>query len=455
MSTRPRIKLVRAIGRWSLSALMVNAILGSGIFGLPSIVTHLLGRFGPWAYVAAAAGIGVIAACFAEVSSQFSEAGGPYLYARVTYGRFAGIEIAWLAWLVRLTSGAANANIFVEYLGGFLPTTQMRLGRGLVLLLLIGVLAAINTIGVRAGALLSNVLAAAKIVPLVIFIVAGTLLLSPAAPPVSAATAGLPGLTAWLDAVLLIVFALTGFEAALFPMGEARDARHDAPFALLCSLTVCAVLYILIQVVALRALGVNPGGDRPLAEAARVFLGRGGAGLMQVGALVSVYGNLSAMTLNVPRLTYALAERGDFPSLFGAVSRRFRTPYVSIAVFALGMFLFAVLGTFRGNAVLSAVARLLTYGMVCAALITLRRRQPQADAFRLPGGPLVSGLGVLFVLALLTQMRVREMMVIAAVVVVALLNWLWARRKGPPLDSDRGTAAIDRIATPPETANRS
>src|SRR3984893_19103547 len=144
MPTFPNIKLVRAIGRWGLTALMVNAIIGTGIFGLPSIVTHLLGRFGPWAYLSAAVGIGVVAACFAEVSSQFSEAGGPYLYARVAYGQFAGIQIAWLAWLVRLTSGAANANIFVEYLGGVVPGAQGRWGRGVVFFLLICGLARMN-----------------------------------------------------------------------------------------------------------------------------------------------------------------------------------------------------------------------------------------------------------------------------------------------------------------------
>src|ERR1700674_282388 len=392
MSTHPDTKLVRAIGRWSLSALMVNAIIGSGIFGLPSIVTHLLGPYGPWAYLVAAVGIGVVAACFAEVSSQFSEAGGPYLYARVAYGQFAGIQIAWLAWLVRLPSGAAHANIFVEYLGGFLPSAQGRLGRLVVLLLLIGGLAVINTVGVKAGASLSSFLATAKMVPLIIFIVAGLLLLDrTGAAPGTAATSAVPGLKEWLGTILLIIFALSGFEASLFPMGEARDVRHDAPFALFFSLIVCAGIYMLIQVVVLRALGLNPSGDRPLAEAARVFLGRGGAVLMQAGALVSVYGNLSAMMLNVPRLTYALAERGDFPSVFGAVSRKFRTPYFSIAAFALVMFILALLGTFRGNAVLSAVARLFTYGAVCAAVMTLRRKQPNANPFRLPAGRLVSG----------------------------------------------------------------
>ena len=314
MSLSLDTKLVRAIGRWSLSALMINAIIGSGIFGLPSIVTQMLGRFGPWAYLLAAAGIGLVAACFAEVSSQFSEAGGPYLYARVAYGQFAGIQVAWLAWLVRLTSGAANANIFVQYFGGFMPAAQWRLLRVMVLLFLIGGLAAINVVGVKAGANLSNFLAAAKLLPLMIFIAAGLLLMrheNTLSGPVAVAV--VPGLRQWLSTVLLIVFALSGFEAALIPMGEARDVRHDAPFAIFFSLIICAGIYMLIQVVVLRALGLNSGGDRPLAQAASVFLGSGGAVLMQVGALISVYGNLSAMMLNVPRLTYALAERGDFP----------------------------------------------------------------------------------------------------------------------------------------------
>jgi APA family basic amino acid/polyamine antiporter len=422
-------KLLHTIGRWSLTGLVVNMVIGSGIFGLPAILTRLLGEMSPWAYLVAAVGIGAITACLAEVGSQFNEAGGPYLYARVAYGRFAGIQIAWLTWLVRLTSGAANANIFVEYLGGFFPGAQGRLARGVVLIVLIGGLAAINIIGVKAGANLSSFLAAAKIVPLMIFIVAGLVLLHGVGSNSASVPVIVPGPKEWLSAVLLIIFAMSGFEAALIPMGEARDARHDVPFALFFSLIICLALYMFIQVVVLRALGVTAIGDRPLAEAARVFLGRGGAVLMQMGALLSVYGNLSSQMLNVPRITFALAERGDFPPLFGAFSHKFRTPHVSIATFAAIVFLLALLGTFRGNAVLSAVARLLTYGVVCMAVMTLRKKQPQANAFRLPVGRLVSILGLIFVLALVTQMGFKEVLAIAGVMVVALLNWIWARQK--------------------------
>ena len=252
-------KLLHTIGRWSLTGLVVNMVIGSGIFGLPAILTRLLGDKSPWAYVAAALGIAAIAGCLAEVGSQFSEAGGPYLYARVAYGRFAGIQIAWLTWLVRLTSGAANANIFIEYLGGFFPGAQGRVARGAVLFVLIGALAAVNILGARAGANVSSFFAVAKIAPLLIFIVAGLVLLHGAGTHAAIVPAVEAGPRQWLSAVLLIIFAMSGFEAALIPMGEARDARRDIPFALFFSLAVCTVLYILIQVVVLRALGASAG----------------------------------------------------------------------------------------------------------------------------------------------------------------------------------------------------
>jgi len=109
--------LVRAIGRWSLVALTVNSVIGSGVFGLPSQVAGLLGKQGTIAVVLAGAAIGVIMACFAEVASQFSGAGGPYLYARTAFGRMAGILVAWTLYLAQCAAPAANANLFVIYLG--------------------------------------------------------------------------------------------------------------------------------------------------------------------------------------------------------------------------------------------------------------------------------------------------------------------------------------------------
>lgn len=416
---------MRAIGRWSLVALVINSIIGSGIFGLPSIVAGLVGTAAPLAYVAAAAGIGFIMACFAEVASRFREAGGPYLYARVAFGRLAGIEIAWLLWLTRVTGVAAIANLFVVYLGEFWPHAKDSVPRVAILTLFLGLLATINYCGVRGGTYWNNYLTVAKLLPLVAFVGAGLFFVRGSRlDPAPSAGAG-----AWLDAVLVLVFAFGGFEAALIPMGEAKDPRHDAPFACFTALAVVTLLYTLVQVVVTGVLPNPEQTDRPLATAARLFSGSFGAALITAGALVSMSGVSSALTLATPRLTFALAECGDFPAIFGAVHRRFRTPYLSIVVFAGLVWVLAVAGTFRWNVTLSAVARLFTYASTCAALLVLRRRQPGADAFRLPGGPVFALLGIGFSLVLITRMGGGELLILIVTAAIALLNWFWARER--------------------------
>src|ERR1700690_2707153 len=165
--------LVRAMGRWTLTALVINSIIGSGIFGLPSVVAGYLGRQSPLAYLVAAAGIGVVIACFAEVASQFGGAGGPYLYAREAFGRFIGIEIGWMLLLVRLTASAAAADLFTNYLAEFWPAVQEPVTRLMVLTVLIGFVALVNVRGIKSGACMSNVFTVAKLAPLILFVIAG------------------------------------------------------------------------------------------------------------------------------------------------------------------------------------------------------------------------------------------------------------------------------------------
>ena len=418
-------ELVRAIGRWTLTGLVLNSIIGSGIFGLPSVVAGSLGKASPWAYLVAAAGVGTIMACFAEVGSRFREAGGVYLYAREAFGRFAGIQMAWVSWLVRLTAAAANANLFVIYLAQFWSPANERVSRLAILTLLIGVLAFVNYRGVRAGAQLSNVFVISKLVPMLLFALVGLFFLRPGTfvAPTFAARG------AWMDAVLVLVFAYGGFEAALFPMGEAKNPQRDVPFALFVALGVVTFLYTAIQVVVLGVLDSPEKIDRPLAAAAAQFLGPAGAALMTVGALVSVYGYLNGMMLNTPRLTYALAERHDFPHFLAAVHPRFRTPHVSIIAFGLMVWALAVAGNFRWNVTLSAVARLFTYAATCAAVIALRKKQPGREVFRLPAGSVVALAGIAFSLVLVTRMDWSAVIIITVTAGIALVNWFWARKQ--------------------------
>ena len=286
--------------------------------------------------------------------------------------------------------------------------------------------------GVRAGTQVSNFFTAAKLLPLFAVIGMGLFALRahpdgipPSAPP--AATIG-----AWLQAVLLLVFAYGGFETALAPMSEAKDPRRDAPFALYTALLVCTVIYALIQWVVVGVLPDAAHSERPLAEVARIAVGSLGAALIAVGALISFYGYLSAKILAMPRVTFALAEQGDFPKAFAAVHPRFHTPYVSILVFAVLVWAFALTGEFKWNVTLSAVARLLYYAVCCAALPVLRRKQPGDARFRLPAGNLFAGCAVVMCAALVTQVDFGQSLILLATIVIGLMNWLVVRNRHAP-----------------------
>src|SRR5205807_10148761 len=157
--------------------------------------------------------------------------------------------------------------------------------------------------------------------------------------------------------------------------------------------------------------------QRPLADVARLALGEKGAVLVTVGALISCCGYLSAKIVGVPRVTYALAERGDFPKIFAAVHSRYRTPYFSILVFAVLTWLLAQLGSFRWNLTLSAVARLVYYGVGCAAPPVLRRTRPGSAVFPLPGGPVFPVARAIVCAVLLTHVHFGKSLILIPTVV--------------------------------------
>ena len=420
--------LVRTIGRWSLTALMVNSIIGVSIFRLPSLLAEKIGAYSPLSCLAAGLGILIIAGCIAEVSSRYEGTGGLYLYARDALGRFAGLLVAWLTWLTRIAAPAAAANLFCTYAAQFFPVLGTRTGELAVLAVLIGQLAVINYIGVKTGERVSNFFTAVKVGFLLLFVIAGLAALI--ARPKIRVPLVWPAASArdWFDGMLLLVYAYGGFEGALSVGGESMNPKRDTPIALLTALALVAAVYTLVQMVTLKTLPDAAASVRPLADASQRFLGPAGATAIAAAALVSAYGYLSANLLHAPRLTFALAEGGDFPPFFGAIHVRYRTPYVSIVVYAVLMFLFAALGTFQWNAVLSAVSRLTVYGAMAVAVPILRQRRDDKARFQLPFPYFFAGFGLIFSSMLSTQMHRGEFIVVGTTCTIALLNWFFVRR---------------------------
>jgi amino acid transporter len=430
----PRPTLVRAIGRWDLTAAVVNAVIGSSIFGMPAALAAAAGVFSPLLVVLVGLGVLAVVLCFAEVASRFPDPGGPYLYAREAFGPFVGFEAGWLTFWIRVTALAASLNVFVEYLATLLAPASSPLGRALVMAAVVFVVTTINVIGVRQAAWTVDIFTVAKLAPLALLVALGL----PHIRPEVLATQSVPE-PDWIRAILLLVFAYGGFEAPLIPAAEARDPRRDSAFALLVALGVIATVYLLVQLVILGVLPRVALARAPLAATYAVLLGPLGVTLAASAAMVSISGYATGTTLQSPRVLFSMAERGELPGILARVHPRFRTPHVAICVYSALVLGLAVSGTFETIATVSAFVRLVTYGLTCAALPVLRRRRPEEEpGFRLAGAAPIAALGFLSCAWLLTR-SVTQARTLLVLLVVGGALWVVAGRgrraagEAPPL----------------------
>jgi APA family basic amino acid/polyamine antiporter len=397
--------LLRGIRKWDLIAVAINAIIGAGIFGLPARVFALIGSYSLIAFVVCALVVTLIILCFAEVGSRFDATGGPYLYAREAFGPTVAFEVGWLMWLARLTAFAANCNLMVSYLAFFWPAANSTVPRALLITAVVVSLTALNVFGVRQAANVSNVFTVGKLIPMLLFIAAGLFFLNPHA----FVLGPLPSTGAFSQSVLLLIYAFSGFEMAAIPAGEVRNPQKHLPRALLISTAVVAFTYILIQVVCIGTLPELAGSAKPLADAGQRFMGTAGAAMISAGAIISIAGNLNIVLLSGSRVPFAIAEQKQLPAIFAAIHRRFFTPHVAILVTAVVMLVLTLRSSFVAALTISAIARLVTYVVTCAALPVLRRRaNVPATMFRVRGGPIIAVAALILAVWLLANSTLKE-----------------------------------------------
>ncbi len=429
-------KLVRGISRWDLTAIAINTIIGAGIFGLPAKVFAQIGSYSLFAFVACAVIVGFIVLCFAEVASRFSETGGMYLYAREAFGAVVGFEVGWLYWIVRVTTFAANCNLLLAYLGFFVPTANEGVLRIVLISFVVALLSIVNFIGVRESAIMTNLFTVGKIVPLVIFAAVGLFFIQPANFAFNAA----PDYNSFSSAILLLIYAFVGFEAAVIPAGETKDPQRNVPFALLTALAFCAVLFIVIQIVAIGTLPELAQSERPLADAAGRFLGSFGAAFIVVGALVSILGNLNGGFLAASRIPFAMAEQGEIPRIIGKTHEKFKTPYVSLLITSAMMFILTVQSSFITALTIATITRLIVYATTCASLPVFRYEKNAPEAkFIAPFGIAAAVLSLLLTVWLLTNVDFRkEGVTILIAAIVGLILYFAYRFFGRNLESEKG-----------------
>jgi basic amino acid/polyamine antiporter, APA family len=417
-SPSPVSALRRELGRWDLTAIGINQVIGAAVFAQPSLYAASVGAWSPWLVAAVGVASMLIALSFAEVGSRFEGTGGPYLYTRTAFGRFAAFEVGWMMWFTRAASWAAVINVLATALGFYAPSLTAGWPRAALITSITVIITLINVVGIRQSSAVLNVLTVGKLLPLLVFVLAGIFFIDGS----RLVPSGTPTLADLSSTGLLLIFAFGGYEVVSVPAGEAKDPRRGVPFAFIMTIIVVTIVMTLVQVVALGTLPNLAASKTPLADASVLFMGGAGAALITLGAVFSTTGNNMGQALSGSRNLFALAEQGDLPRPFGWVHPRFRTPVTAIIVTSAVSLTLALSGKYAALALASAVSRLLVYVATCAS--TLRLRSPRFDqlvkpaTFVVPFGPVIPALAIVIALAMLAGAR-REQLIAGSLALVA------------------------------------
>ena len=385
-------QLIRGIGIIGGSFLVLNGMIGAGIFALPSVLAERAGVLSPWLFLGAGLLIIAVVLTLAELSSYFRESGGPALYATRAFGPVVGFSTGWLYYVSRASAIAANTHVMATYLGALLPWFDTQAGHATVIVVVCSALTVINVMGVKEGVRTLALLTFFKLLPLLLMILLGLQYLSPTTlfPETMPTIDDLGGTT------LLLIYAFTGFESVLIPAGETRKPKATIPSALVWTVIATGIIYFLISLVYVSVLP-DAAGEETLVDVGRALAGPAGVLIITLAAVFSIGGNLTSTMLAVPRLSLSLAENRVLPRWFGRIHPRYASPANSIIFLGGLSALLALSGSFVKLAIASSLTRLITYAVCIVALPVIKSRadaDTRKNAFRLRGGYVIPVLAL-------------------------------------------------------------
>lgn len=427
MSGENKVSVKKTLTLFDITAIGINAVIGSGIFLLPGILFKQSGPACIMAYLIAGAICFLTALCFAEVSSMFKHSGGSYVYAREAFGNFWGFLVGWMSWLARVATWAAVAVAFTRYLAYFWPGSDSGITAKLIVAFLMIGLAVINYFGVKQASWLINVFTIGKLVPLFLFVITGLFFIKsgnfyPFLPN---------GWSPLWVSVYTVIFAYAGFEVIPIPAEEVENPKKNLPLAIMFVIIFVTIFYFLIQTVAVGTLTGLASSKKPLADAASIFLGHKGGILIALGALISIAGINAATCLIGPRCLYAMAEDKLMPAALAKLHPRFGTPVWGLVVNTTAALALAFSGSFEKIVLISVIGKLAMYIPTCLAVPVLRKKLPDLERkFKVPGGIIIPLLAVAALLAIFFSAPTEEKKIGGiALIIGAVLYFIFSRNK--------------------------
>ncbi len=386
-NNEPAPALARRLGPFDATMIVMGGIIGSGIFMNPAVVARQVTTPFLILLVWALGGLIALAAAFiwAELAALRPEVGGQYAYLRDAYHPLVAFLYGWGLLLVIQTGGmAAVAITFSRY---FLELTNLQVADWFVAAVALSTLTVINCLGVRAGGTLQSILMVLKIFAIIALIVCGLILVAPQTIASVAETTTEPFSFSFLTiigaAMVPVLFAYGGWQTSSFVSGEIRDPRKNLPRALIIGVSGVVLLYLAVNFVCVRALGVAglAATKTPASDVMRLALGPNGARAIAAGIAISTLGFLSQGMLTAPRVYFAMAEDGLFFKSVGRLHPQTKVPILAIVIQGLLAIVIACSG--RYDQILNYVVSVdfIFFGATAFCIFVFRRRSSRSIGY--------------------------------------------------------------------------
>jgi len=365
--------LKRRLGRIDALAIALGGVIGVGVFRATGVVLRGSGGFAEatamWIVVGVVCMAGAV--LYADLSARVPEAGGPYAYVRVAFGRPAAFVYGWMNGGISMPARQASVQLVIgEVIASSLPG-EARLWAAATLLALL----AINLLGVRAGALVQRVLTAGKIAT-ILLVIGLAAVAAMDAPAAGAGAAAAPAALSLAAAVSACWYSYIGWQDTTLLAEELREPERDLPPVLVGSVAAVIVLYTGIHVAVYLGLGGAAAGELPARDIAVLVLGGAGFGVLSGLMLSSMVGGAAEAIMVRPRIAMALARDGLAPAPIAAIDRR-GTPYGAILFHSAIAMALVTTGSFTEGLKLLGFAQGFLGLFETASYFVVRRRRPE------------------------------------------------------------------------------
>jgi APA family basic amino acid/polyamine antiporter len=451
-TSTPQI-LERRLGPLDGAGIIISNVIGGGILFLPPVIASSVPS-APWFLLTWVAG-GLLAfagaMAYAELAALRPRAGGEYVYLREAYGRVAGFLTGWTSFVAGFSGAMAASAMFLPvYMERFIPGISNSTPlfvipipfipmtfsvQTIVASAAIIAAAVIHTVGIGPGRAVMNTLAALKVAAFVGFIGFGLVLGTGAVANISQAAGPVTG-TGWLFALIPIMFAYSGWNAAAYMAEEIKDPGRNVPRALAIGTVAVTAIYLLLNVLFVYVMSIGELAavqGSVLDVVADRLLGVRAGDIMGIVSIISLAAGISAYTFAGPRVYFAMARDGAFFPAAARIHPKFKTPAASIAAQAAFSILLVLIGTTDALANYVGFSITLFLGLAVGAVFVLRARDPEAPRpFKTLGYPYTPAIFVIACALIVANAFVtdfRRTLIGAAVILAGIPVYLFFRRK--------------------------